>query len=540
MRYTILIADDEKYNVVLIERMLLQDKNEYKVIVATNGKDAYELAVKYQPDLILMDWDMPEMTGITALKELKLNYITRNIPVIMQTGMASSENLQQALDAGAIDYVRKPYDKIELMARIRSALILHESLREINYHKQRIEAHTDELNKLSIIIKQTANVAILINPDGELEWANQSFETLYGFSLTEFIDKYGSNYLEASFNKENVQRNYKLLLEKKEPITYITECKVKNGFKWIQTTLTPIFDGDKIEKIIAIETDVTKEKTFEQELIVQNLQMKNLTESLQNTNIELENQKVELIAQKKLVETERQKIDDLLSNILPHHVVQQLKTIGYAKPRNYKKATVMFTDFKGFTKSCEHLSPDDIVLALHTYFSDFDDIVVKHFIEKIKTIGDSYMCAGGVPLRNRSNPFDVVLSGLEIQYYMNELSKFKTDVKLPDWKLRVGIHTGELIAGVVGKIKFAYDIWGDTVNIAKRIEAACEVGKVNVSETTYEDIKDYFDCEFRGEIEMKNRGFMNMYHVFGLKKEYCIDEACIRPNEEFLKILNSL
>lgn len=541
MQHTILIADDERVNLLLIEKMLLQNGNNYGVLTASNGKEAYEIAIKQKPDLILMDWDMPVMSGIEAIKQLKFTYSTRDIPIIMETGLASSENLQEALTAGAIDYIIKPIDRIELLARIKSALLLHDTLKEVKYQKKRIEEHINELNKLSLIIKQTANSVILVSPKGEIEWANDSFERLYGYSFDEYVNKFGTNFVEGSFNKHDISEKFSQLIKHKSSTSYVTNCRVKYGAsKWIQTTLTPIFDGDTIEKVVAIETDITQEKIAEIELIKQNTQMRALTENLQKANNELEHQKQEILLQKQLIEEERRKTEDVLSNILPHHVVMQLKSIGYAKPRNYKKATVMFTDFKGFTKSCEHLTPDEIVTALHTYFCEFDGIVVKHFIEKIKTIGDSYMCAGGVPLRNRSNPFNVVLAGLEIQKFMISIENLQTKENLPDWKLRIGIHTGELIAGVVGKIKFAYDIWGDTVNVAKRIESACEIGKVNVSESTYMEIKDFFDCEFRGEIDMKNRGAMKMYFVNGLKPEFAEDENMIIPNEEFMKMLNSL
>lgn len=541
MQQTILIADDDRVNLLLIEKILIQNDANYHVIKALNGKEAVELANSHKPDLILLDWDMPVMSGIDAIQKLKSNFETKHIPIIMETGLASSENLKEALKSGAIDYIIKPIDRIELLARIKSALLLHETLKEVKYQKQRIEEQIDELNKLSLIIKQTANSVVLVTPDGEIEWANDSFENLYGFTLQEFTDRYGTNFIQSSYNKEVIIKKFDELLKTKKSVRYITKCRVKYGAtKWIQTTLTPIFDGDAIEKIVSIEADITVEKMAEIELIKQNNQMKELTENLKKANIELEEQKQEILLQKQLVEEERKKTEDLLSNILPHHVVMQLKSIGYAKPRNYKMATVMFTDFKGFTKSCEHLTPDEIVSALHSYFSEFDNIILKHFIEKIKTIGDSYMCAGGVPLRNRSNPFNVVLAGLEIQHYMKSIEQIETKEFLPDWKLRIGIHTGALVAGVVGKVKFAYDIWGDTVNIAKRIESACEVGKVNVSEATYELIKDYFECENRGAIEMKNRGKMDMYFVNGLKPEYSTDETQVFPNEEFMKILNSL
>jgi len=484
MEHTILIADDQKYNITLLKVLLQQYNPDFKIITAVNGEETYRMACENLPDVIFLDYMMPKGDGLEVLENLKKNYLTSKIPVIIQTGYGDDKDLELLFNAGAFDYVMKPYRKIEFFFKIKAALIADKYQKKSELNRQKNQNYVEELNKLSLIIRQTANVAILISNEGNLEWANESFVNVYGCQLDEFIKKYGANFKNVSFDKERATEYLQLLQKNKQPITYVNECEVNGDFKWIQTTLTPILDEDKIEKIIAIETDVTKEKNFERELVAQNLQMKILTDDVQQTNIKLEKQQKEILLQKQLVEEQRQKTDDLLSNILPHHVVQQLKTIGYAKPRNYKKASVMFTDFKGFTKSCEHLSPDEIVSALHTYFSDFDGIIIKHFIEKIKTIGDSYMCVGGVPLRNRSNPFNVVLAALEIQFYMQMVHLQEDKVNLPNWQLRIGIHTGELIAGVVGKIKFAYDIWGDTVNIAKRIEAACEVGKVNISETT--------------------------------------------------------
>ena len=534
MRYTILIADDEKVTLHLIEKYLLKSDNSFSILTASNGREAVEVARKNLPDLILMDWQMPILNGTEAIIELKKDSYTSKIPIILHTNLDNSQNLQDALAAGAIDFIKKPVEEIELITRINTTLRLQDALDETEYNKQRIDEHIDELNKLTLIIKETANSVILINPEGEIEWANEGFRKMYRKSFPEFISEYGSDIFEVSFNKELVKNKFDELNKTRKSVSYVANCSDK-GFpnKWVQTTLTPIFDGNQIEKIVAIETDITKEKEIEQDLLKRNKEMKALTEELKMTNIALHNQK-------KLIEDERNKTDELLSNILPHHVAVQLKSIGYARPRNYRRSTIMFTDFKGFTKSCENLSPDQIVTALHTFFTEFDEIVVQHFIEKIKTIGDAYMCVGGIPLRNRSNPFDVVLAGLRIQKFMNDLHKLTTNEELPKWKLRLGIHTGPIIAGVVGKIKFAYDVWGDSVNIASRMETAGEVGRVNISGSTYKFIKDYFDCEYRGEIEIKNRGKIDMYFVNGIKEGYYNDESKAVPNKKFKAFLHTL
>jgi PAS domain S-box-containing protein len=540
MTHKILIADDNKMDLTLIANMLRSSKNGFSTLSASDGESACNLASSELPDLILMDWQMPNMDGIMAVKQLKSNIHTRDIPIIMETGMASSKNLQEALDAGAMDYIKKPIDKIELIARVKSALMLHDSYSEIKRQKRRIEEQIDELNKLSLIVKQTDNAVIMTNASGDIEWANEGFIKMYGYSLDEFRQKFGPTLFTASRNP-NIEEKYEELQRNQSSVSYVSLCKTKYGSsKWIQTTLTPLFDGNRIEKLVAIETDITLQKDAEIALKQQNDDMQSLLGHLEKVNSLLEKQNQEILLQKQFLEEEQKKSENLLLNILPQHVALQLKSIGYANPRNYSKATVMFTDFQGFTQACEKLSPEQVVSALHSFFAAFDDIVVNHFIEKIKTIGDAYMCAGGLPLRNRSNPFDVVLAALEIQHFMRKLRESDKGKELPNWELRIGVHTGALVAGVVGKIKFAYDIWGDTVNISKRIESACEVGKVNISEVTYAHIKDYFDCTYRGKIEMKNHGEMDMYFVLGIKQEYAEDQEHIIPNDRFREVLNNL
>jgi class 3 adenylate cyclase len=216
---------------------------------------------------------------------------------------------------------------------------------------------------------------------------------------------------------------------------------------------------------------------------------------------------------KKIIEKEKDKSDKLLLNILPFETAEELKEKGTATPRSYQMVTVLFTDFKGFTLVAEKMTPEQLVEELNHCFLEFDLIIDKHKLEKIKTIGDSYMCAGGVPVANNSNPADAVRAGLEIQAYMERL-KAERQAKGQDyWELRIGIHTGKVIAGVVGKNKFAYDIWGDAVNTASRMESSGAPGKVNISGDTYELVKNMFNFEYRGKVQAKNKGEIDMYFV---------------------------
>jgi adenylate cyclase len=210
---------------------------------------------------------------------------------------------------------------------------------------------------------------------------------------------------------------------------------------------------------------------------------------------------------------EKKRSDELLLNILPSEVAEELKEKGSADAKQFDDVTVMFTDFKNFTQISEKLSPTELVAEIHTCFRAFDNIIGKYNIEKIKTIGDSYMCAGGLPVANTTNAMDVVNAALEIQLFMQQhLQQRKNDSK-EVFEIRTGIHTGPVVAGIVGVKKFAYDIWGDTVNIASRMESSGEAGKVNISGSTYKLVKDKFKCEHRGKIAAKNKGEIDMYFV---------------------------
>ncbi len=220
----------------------------------------------------------------------------------------------------------------------------------------------------------------------------------------------------------------------------------------------------------------------------------------------------------KVIEGEKALSEKLLLNILPEETAKELKAKGSATPKHYDKVSVLFTDFKGFTKIAEKLTPQELVEELNQCFLEFDSIIDKHNLEKIKTIGDAYMCAGGVPAANETNPVDVVMAGLEIKQYMENLKKEREARGEDYWELRIGIHTGSVIAGVVGKNKFAYDIWGDAVNTASRMESSGIPGKVNISGTTFDLIKNQFECTHRGKIQAKNKGEIDMYIVEEIAK----------------------
>lgn len=207
---------------------------------------------------------------------------------------------------------------------------------------------------------------------------------------------------------------------------------------------------------------------------------------------------------------ERKKSDSLLLNILPQEVAHELKTTGTSEPKDFDNVTILFTDFVSFTQASEKMSPKALIDELHTCFKAFDEITVKYNIEKIKTIGDAYLAIAGLPTANPKHAENVVSAAIEINKFM---STRYDRLGERTFQVRIGIHTGSVVAGIVGVKKFAYDIWGDTVNTAARMEQSSEPGKINISESTYDLVKDKFHCEYRGEIEAKNKGKLKMYYV---------------------------
>ena len=210
-----------------------------------------------------------------------------------------------------------------------------------------------------------------------------------------------------------------------------------------------------------------------------------------------------------IIQREKSRSDELLLNILPEETAEELKNHGRVSAKKFESVSVLFADFVGFTSYSEKMSPEDLVKTVDYYFSRFDQAAEKYGLEKIKTMGDCYMCAGGLPFPTEDHAVKMVRFAQEILEIV--LQDGYTEVT--GFKIRLGVHTGPVVAGVVGTKKFAYDIWGDTVNIASRMESASEPGKINVSENTYQLIRDDFECEFRGMIDVKNKGMMKMYFI---------------------------
>ena len=302
---------------------------------------------------------------------------------------------------------------------------------------------------------------------------------------------------------------------------YVFKVRSRNGYGQISNvaefkfTVTPPYYRTILAYILYVLAFVL--------IVVMVIAGRNISHSREKYRLEklVEQRTNELVMQKEQTE-------NLVKKLLPQNAVDAITKNG-TKSEKYEMVTVLFSDIQGFTKIAATTNPDELIKYLNELFSSFDNIISKYNIEKIKTIGDAYMCAGGMPNRDATNAVEVVLAGMEMQRALDVLNE-KHDLKM---KMRVGIHTGPVVAGIVGEQKIEYDIWGDTVNIASRMESHGEVGKVNISDETYRHVKEFFTCHNRGKMEVKGKGEMDMYFIESIPESLSENGDGITPNHLF-------
>ena len=277
-----------------------------------------------------------------------------------------------------------------------------------------------------------------------------------------------------------------------------------------------------------------RELTFQQTEAMRRLSHQVVSQfELRRNMLELERRMAELAEARQEAEKQRERSDRLLLNILPHAIAEELRVKESVTPRYHESVTIMFADFEGFSRLTERIEPKSLIEQLDQFFSAFDAIVERHRLEKLKTIGDAYMCVGGLPEPNRTHEVDSCLAALSFLEFMRRTNTQREKLHLPRWELRIGIHSGPVMAGVVGQRKFIYDIWGDAVNIAARLEAAGGAGRVNLSDTVYNRVRPLMEFDARGAVEVKNKAPINMHFLTRIKPEFSRDAEGLRPNDAF-------
>jgi len=432
----------------------------------------------------------------------------------------------------------------------------------------------DALNKFNHDVK-----VILTKLKIENQWVDASTKNSPISTSFSQIDELKLNYRQRSFaikyqtndiaNSELINYKYRLEGDTDEEIEigsnnelrfnslppgeYTLKIYARIGFgnwtsspKTIKITITPPFwktwwFWSIIAIILLLIIRYTIRKRIDSERREQvRLEMKiaERTAEIRAQNIKIEKQKEKLEKQSKQLAIEKEKSERLLRNVIPDSMADELLEKGEASARAFKVVSVMFTDFVGFTKIADTMKPGDLVKKLDIFFRKFDEIIFNNNLERIKTIGDAYMAAGGVPVRNNTNPIDICLAALQIQHYMKEYQAENAGKEEQLWRLRLGINTGEVTAGVIGTKRLAYDVWGSTVNYAQRMEMLGEPDKVTITYNTYLHIEPYFECTYKGQVSAKGEGKIQMFQVERIKPELSVNGEGIYPNERFHKIVN--
>ena len=558
----ILVVDDEPINLQVISNHF--SLRGYRVTTANNGKEALAMIENDKPDIVLLDVMMPMMTGFEVSQKIRETYDMNELPVLFLTAKNRSSDLMAGFNAAGNDYIVKPFSKEELLSRVGVHIKLKEKTEQLIEYNQNLELKVEERTQE------------LEEAKSEVEELNELVRNLNSVSSLSDVMTFLIYYLEDKYN----YTDFFLWLVDSEKKEFYNGCVVSNilpeeantYFKNIRIPVTeasgslyitysiqkPVYmpiDGNKIfnsfdkeilEKgkfcyffeiplmiygeVIGIlclhkSREVT-EISPEEQVKLEKLSGQ-IAGSIQNSNLYKVSQAATESAQE-----ERKKSDKLLLNILPEEVATELKEKGLVTPVLFESTSILFTDFKGFTQIAEGLTPQELIKELDGCFSQFDRIIERNNLEKLKTIGDAYMCAGGIPKVNKTHALDSCLAAIEIQSFMKQMKEIKQSIGSPYWELRLGIHSGPVMAGVVGEKKFAYDVWGDTVNTASRMESSGTTGRINISYATYELVKDYFDCEYRGEIDAKNKGKVKMYYLLRIKKKYSKDEEGLVPNSK--------
>lgn len=347
--------------------------------------------------------------------------------------------------------------------------------KEIEFQQQKLLITNKELEKLSIVASKTDNAVIIMNSKGDYEWVNDAFVRLYGYTIKELIKNKGENILNAN-SPINIKDLINLWFKNKETVVLESENQTKEGAKiWVQTTITPILDKKgEITKLVAIDSNITQIKNAEQVII-----------------------------------QEKEKSDKLLLNILPHQIAEELKNKGVVKPKVFEDVSVLFCDIVDFTSKASLMDSELLIAELNEIFTAFDDIMDNNKCERIKTIGDAYMAVCGINIKNINHATILTKASLEMIRYIEK----RNQKAIHKWEVRCGINSGKIVGGIVGVKKYIYDIFGDTINVAARMEHHSQPMNLNVSEVTYFKIKENFRCIERIPIEVKGKGIMKMYFV---------------------------
>jgi PAS domain S-box-containing protein len=484
----LVVVDDDFETKRLLTRLLTQQG--YRIREASTAQQALDIITTTVPDLILLDILLPDVDGYTLCEQLKANPLTKEIPIIFLSSLADSLDKVKAFQSGAADYIAKPFAIQEVLVRVQNQLRLAYQRQQLSRQnallKQEVEERIQmqealvaaEMNYRSIFENSTVGI-FKATAAGQYLGINSSMARLYGYNSADEMMATVQNISRQIYLEPKRRDELLVYLKRYDKITDAeSEVFRRDGSTfWVSEDIWKVWDKDgNFLHYEGIVHDVSERRQMETELRQQ-----------------------------------RQQADRLLINILPYRIAQRLKAGARTIAESLDQVSVLFADLVDFTAASSEMTPRQLVKLLNDIFSMFDQLAEFHHLEKIKTIGDAYMVAGGLPTPQENHDQAIAQFALDICEAIQQYPR-------PDgnpFNIRVGIHIGPVVAGVIGRRKFAYDLWGDTVNIASRMEATGEAQRIQVTPELYDKLKDKFLFEPRGYVAVKGRGQMTTYWLVG-------------------------
>ncbi len=483
----ILIVDDNPDNLELL--LFVLSDSDFSVLLATDGESAIKKVEEAHPDLILLDVMMPGIDGFETCRRLKANESSKDIPVIFMTALSETVDKVRGFNVGAVDYITKPMQEEDLKARVTTHLTIRNLNLRLKEQNKRLQEEIrerqqkeEELRLSNQAIAASSNGIVIADarePDMPIIYINPAFERMTGYEAEEVIGR-NCRFLQGEDKDQPALDELREALREGKCCTVVLSNYRKDGtFFWNDLSISPIYDGSgNLTHFVGIQTDITERKVAQEALRYQQEQTENL-----------------------------------LLNILPEPIVQQLKLHPSTIAESFEEVTVLFADLVDFTKFSARRSAKELVEFLNVIFSKFDQLAELHGLEKIKTIGDAYMVVAGLPTPRKDHADAIAQMALDMQQAI-----LKVNAEMGEaFRLRIGINSGPVVAGVIGLKKFSYDLWGDTVNTASRMESQGIPGAIQVTASTYERLRDKYLFEKQGLIRVKGKGKMITYLLRGRK-----------------------